>query len=406
MAIKHVQESLGQFNDYKYFSLLEAKKEKEKVEESGSEEDVDEYKEEDEKDGLDVVQKLRDNLERFKAAAGEKIMKFKEFWEENQAATDGFDEEGELYKLWDSDYVAGVLTLPDQALTDEELNAAIEQVDDESPESDSDEDEEKEEEGEEDEEKEEDEEDEEKEEDEDEEDDDEKEEEDEDEEDEDEELEEGNAFSGALKNAKKKGKKDFKVGGKKYPVKESLMPVGEDFPLFEEMPAEDVVTPDEESEEEKEELENKPEEPQLGFSLGDEGDEPEGEEDIVADLDGDGVDDEAEVEDGEAIELDGDLDGDGTEEGGMEFGEEGGESEYFVVYNTNGSGREETFRCSSPKVIDSFKDFFENEFKAAIRDQIQRYKEAQEEKQREAERIAKEEKRASQKEKLDKFMKD
>lgn len=38
----------------------------------------------------------------------------------------------------------------------------------------------------------------------------------------DDEVEEGNAFSGALANAKKEGKKTFDVDGKKYPVKESV----------------------------------------------------------------------------------------------------------------------------------------------------------------------------------------
>ena len=402
MAIKHVQETLGQFEDWKYFSLLESKKEGEDFSD-----DDKKLAEEDLNDGLDVIKKLQDNLERFKAAAGDKILKYKEFWEENQEATGGFDEEGELYKLWDSNYVAGVLNLPDEALTDDELNAAIEDVDDDSVDL---EDDEKEEEGEEEEEKEE--------EDEDKEEEDEDKEEDEEEDDE-EELEEGNAFGGALKKAKKEGKKDFKVGGKKFPVKESLLeseefefdskkpvPLNEELVIEKyrklleakdeeeegELPAEDVVTPEEETPEEKEETDAE------GFT----GFEAPGE-----DLDGDGIEGEGEVEveDGEAVELEDDLDGDGAEEGGMEFGEEGGMNDYFVVYDMNGD-RDEVFRTDSPKVIEAFKDFFENQFKATIRETIQKFKQAQEEKKREAERAAKEAIRAERKAKLDKFMKD
>jgi hypothetical protein len=38
----------------------------------------------------------------------------------------------------------------------------------------------------------------------------------------DEEVEEGNAFTGALANAKKEGDKTFEVDGKKFNVKESV----------------------------------------------------------------------------------------------------------------------------------------------------------------------------------------
>lgn len=388
MATKQVQETLGQFEDWKFFSVLESKNE--------SDEDA-KLAAEDEKDGLDVIKKLQDNLERFKSASGDKILKFKEFWEENQKATDGFDEEGDLYKLWDSDYVVGVLNLPDEALSDEELDAEIAEVDGDAVELEDDEKEESEEseEGEEDEEKDEEEAEE----------DEEDEEEEAEEDEEEEELEEGNAFSGALEKAKKEGKKEFKVDGKTYPVKESLIPEGEDFPLYEqdedeegELPAEDVVTPDETSPEEKEEIED-----QEGGFKGFEA--PGGEEEEVPE-EGDefSADDEVEVEDGEAVELDGDLDGDGTEEGGMEFAGEPGTSEYLVVYDINGD-REEVFRCSSPKAIEAFRDFFENQFKASIKEQIQKFKQAQEEKKAEEERKAKEAIRAEKKSKLDKFMK-
>lgn len=373
MATKHVKETLGQFQDWKYFSLLEEKAESK---------DDKKFKDEEAKDGMDAIKKLRDNLSRFETASGGKILKYKEFWEENQKVADGFDEEGDIFKLWDSDYVAGVLTLPDQSLSDEELNAEIEIVDqaggdeDEDKETTDDETPEEDEKEEEDDEK-----------------DDEEEEDEEDKDEDEEDLEEGNAFGKAVKDAKKKGKKDFKVGGKKYPVKESWRPDGEEFRLFEA----------EEAEEETEEGETEDKEEGAGdfagfdpdaLDLGSEGEEgEEGEEDV-------------EVEDGEAIELDGDLDGDGEVEGGMEFGSEGESHEYFVIYDMSGGDREEVFRTDNPKVIEEFKNFFENEWKAAVRTQIQQFKEAQEEKKREAEAKAKEELRQKQKANLDKFLKE
>ena len=418
MATKHVKETLGEFQDWKFFSILEAKSE---------DSDVDEKKEKEEeaKDGAEAINKLRDNLSRFESAAGGKILKYKEFFEENQDIANQFDEDGDIYKMWDSDYVAGVLVLPDEALSDEEINAQIEEIDAEGGDSEDGEEKEEKDEKEDGEEKDEKEDDD----DEKEDDDDEKEDDDDEKEDDDddEELEEGNAFSGALKKAKDKGKKNFKVGGKKYPVKEGLE--YEEFLLESEepadinemviekyrklllekdeedegeLPAEDVVTPDEESDEEKKETD---EEGFTGFEVP--GGEADLDDDDLGDLDGDGINEpdseEVDVEDGEAIELGDDLGLDGEE---MEFGEEGGSSEYFVIYDMAGGKRDETFRTDDPKVIEEFKNFYENEYKAAIKAQIQAYKEAQEEKKREAERRAKEELRAQRKEKLDKFLKE
>ena len=113
MAIKHVKETLGQFKDWQYFSLLEEKDE-EKKKSSEGDDDEKKLKEEEAKEGAEAIDKLRDNLSRFETAAGGKIIKYKEFFDENQAASDEFDEEGDVYKMWDSDYVAAVLTLPDE----------------------------------------------------------------------------------------------------------------------------------------------------------------------------------------------------------------------------------------------------------------------------------------------------
>lgn len=297
---KHVKETLGQFQDWQYFSLLESKKE----------EAVDEkkMKQEEEKEGLDVIEKLKANLERFKSAAGDKILKYKEFWKENEECKEKFDEEGSIYKLFDSDYVAGVLNLPDKALSEEEIDAQIEEVD-------------KEKEGEEGEEKE----GEEKEE--------EKEEEEEDEEEEEEEEEE------------------------KQEVKESLNEEeGLDLDL-------DLDKP----EEEETELGGEEETPEFAEPEGEEGTEVEGE-------------------------------GDET------FSEEPEVKEFFAVFDMSGE-REEVFRTDNPSVIKAFQDFFENSFKACMKEQILKFKQAQEDKRKEAELKAEQKRREEQKEKLDKFMK-
>jgi len=88
-----------------------------------------EVQQEEEKEGMDVIKKLHDNFKRFSSAAGGKILKYKEFWEENKTAVSSFDESGDVYKMWDSEYVVGVLQLPDIALSSDELNAEIDLVD-------------------------------------------------------------------------------------------------------------------------------------------------------------------------------------------------------------------------------------------------------------------------------------
>ena len=296
---KHVKETLGQFQDWQYFSLLESKKE----------EAVDEkkMKQEEEKEGLDVIEKLKANLERFKSAAGDKILKYKEFWKENEECKEKFDEKGSIYKLFDSDYVAGVLNLPDKALSEEEIDAQIEEVD-------------KEKEGEEGEEKE----------------GEEKEEEKEEEEDEEEEEEEEE---------------------EKQEVKESLNEEeGLDLDL-------DLDKP----EEEETELGGEEETPEFAEPEGEEGTEVEGE-------------------------------GDET------FSEEPEVKEFFAVFDMSGE-REEVFRTDNPSVIKAFQDFFENSFKACMKEQILKFKQAQEDKRKEAELKAEQKRREEQKEKLDKFMK-
>jgi hypothetical protein len=305
MANKHVKETLGQFQDWQYFSLLESKKE----------EAVDEkkMKQEEEKEGLDVIEKLKANLERFKSAAGDKILKYKEFWKENEEGKEKFDEEGSIYKLFDSDYVAGVLSLPDKALSEEEIDAQIEEVD-------------KEKEGEE-----------------------------EADTDHDEETETPEEEEAESEETQEKEKEE---GKEKHEVKESLN---------EEEGLDLDLDLDEKPEEEETELGGEEETPEFAEPEGEEGTEVEGE-------------------------------GDET------FSEEPEVKEFFAVFDMSGE-REEVFRTDNPSVIKAFQDFFENSFKACMKEQILKFKQAQEDKRKEAELKAEQKRREEQKEKLDKFMK-
>ena len=313
-----LKETLGKFQDFRYFSLLESKR-AERVEN-----DEKKLKDEDAKQGADVVQKLQDNLERFKSAAGDKIIKYKEFWEENKKAKESFDETGEIYKMFDSDYVVGVLTLPDEAISDEEINSEIEEVDKdkdaESPEEEAEETPE---------------------------------------------HEESETPEEEAEEAEEHEEHEEDI------VKESLNE-DEDINL-------DFEEPDEK-------------EPKLG-------EEPELEEPAVGDEETPEIPDETGEE---PVEGDEPPEGEGDD---MDFKEEEGTTECFVVYNMSGSEREEVFRTDSTSVIDSFKDFFENTFKGAMKEQILKFKQAQEDKKKEAELAAREKKRAEQKGKLDQFMK-
>jgi midasin len=307
--IKHIKESLGQYLDWQYFSVLEAKKE----------EPLDEkkMKSEEEKEGLDVIKKLQDNLERFKSAAGDKIIKYKEFWKENQEVKDKFDEDGSLYKMFDSDYVAGVINLPDEALSEEEINAQIEEVDKEKEE---------------------------------------------------EEKEEGEEH-------------------------------------------EEGETPEEDEQEGEEIKESLNEEENLDLDLEE---KPEKEEEEIFDqpeLGGEEKSPEFAEPEGEETSKEEELDGeeetpeDESEEEEEFASEESETKEFFAVFDMAGSEREEVFRTDNPSVIIQFTDFFENSFKACMKEQIARFKQAQEDKRNEAELKAKEKQREERKGKLNNFLK-
>lgn len=111
--MKHVRESLSQYYDYKFFKVFEEKDE-EKTELQDKE-----------ADGLAVIDKLNTNFDEFKKAAGGEILKYKEFWEENQQAKQAFDENGSIYKMFDSDYVIGVMELPAETLSDGSIDGGM-----------------------------------------------------------------------------------------------------------------------------------------------------------------------------------------------------------------------------------------------------------------------------------------
>jgi len=112
--MKHVQESLSQYYDYKFFKVFEEDEKEEKT-----------SLQDKEKDGLAVVEKAKKNFEDFKKAAKGDIKKWKEFWEENKLAKEAFDEEGGIYQMYDSDYVIGVLELPATTLSDGSLDGGF-----------------------------------------------------------------------------------------------------------------------------------------------------------------------------------------------------------------------------------------------------------------------------------------
>lgn len=113
--MKHVRESLREFYDYKFFSLFEE-------EEAGTDKETLKSKEQ---DALKIIDKVTKDFEDFKKDSGGEILRFKEFWEENQQNKKQFTEPGDVYKLFGSDYVVGVLELPVKTLTDGSIEGGL-----------------------------------------------------------------------------------------------------------------------------------------------------------------------------------------------------------------------------------------------------------------------------------------
>lgn len=117
--MKRVQENLFQFNEYKFFQLFEEE-----------ETDVKEIAQEQEEVGNSVVEKAKENFNRFEKDAKGIVMRYKEFWEENETMKANFGEDAKTYKMYDSNYILGLMDLPDEALEpeviDQELDTTVE----------------------------------------------------------------------------------------------------------------------------------------------------------------------------------------------------------------------------------------------------------------------------------------
>jgi len=108
--MKHVQESLSQYYDYKFFKVFE---EDEKAELQDKE-----------KDGLAVIDKIQKNFDDFKNSSKGEILKYKEFWEENLKSKEAFSD-GDIYKMFDGNYVVGVMELPVETLSDGSIEGGM-----------------------------------------------------------------------------------------------------------------------------------------------------------------------------------------------------------------------------------------------------------------------------------------
>jgi hypothetical protein len=114
--MKYVEESLNKFQDEKFFSnLFEADKDgmdkqtNKSKEEKISPEEKKKLAVEFQKQGMAVVKKVNDNFNRFKAAAGDKMQSYKDFWAEQKTAEETVGKEGMFYNLYDSYYIVGVI---------------------------------------------------------------------------------------------------------------------------------------------------------------------------------------------------------------------------------------------------------------------------------------------------------
>jgi hypothetical protein len=119
MSVKYVCENLNEFQKFgRIFEKQDPKLKKDK-----------EVQKSEEKEGLSVIKKLESNFKKFISSTGGKILKYKEFWSANKKTAESFDDSGNIYKMWNSEYVVGVLMLPDEALSIANLYTAIDLID-------------------------------------------------------------------------------------------------------------------------------------------------------------------------------------------------------------------------------------------------------------------------------------
>ena len=98
--MKHVRESLNDFQNEQFFrQLFESEESEEKSEKSELQDK--------EKDALDIIKKINDDFEKSKSSAKGEISKYKEFWEEKlgvhfdeeQVVWEGYDEQNEVLNI-------------------------------------------------------------------------------------------------------------------------------------------------------------------------------------------------------------------------------------------------------------------------------------------------------------------
>jgi len=108
--MKQVQENLFQFKDHKFFKLFE------------EEEIVKQLAQEQEEVGNSIIDKAKENFNRFVKDAKGLVIKYKEFWDENETIKTNFDKNAKIYKMYDSNYVIGLMDIPDEALEPEKID--------------------------------------------------------------------------------------------------------------------------------------------------------------------------------------------------------------------------------------------------------------------------------------------
>ena len=100
--MKKVCESLNQFNDNKFFSVLLEENKITPDEKKKLAADM-------EKQGMAVIKKIQANFKRFKTIAGDKMQSYRDFWAEQKTADETIGQEGNFYNLYDSHYIVGVV---------------------------------------------------------------------------------------------------------------------------------------------------------------------------------------------------------------------------------------------------------------------------------------------------------
>ena len=285
---------------------------------------------------------MKKNFEDFKKDAKGEILKYKEFWEENKKAKEGFAEEGEgdVYKLHDSDYVVGVLTLPVSTLSDGSIDGGMGATDE--PE---------------------------------------------------EEIIEGKEIqpAGNVEPAAKPQENFFEEKMVPNPTNEAEEDDDDGLPLE---GAED--TTDDLG------LDTNVEEP--GAEAADDGLPIEGQDDLATDDSGlatDTTETPAEVPEIPAESPETPAESPEMSEPTADLN---APQKYFVVYDTAGDEREEILRTGSNNVVSAFTSFYNDTFKGGMKNAIIKYKETKELQKKEAEKAEKSKVETDKSSKIKKFL--